>query len=210
MRNYEDNERNGARLGLIIGLGVVGVILFIMFSIGGWFIGTYNNLVDMDENVSLAEAKVETMMQRRLELIPDLEKVVMSAAKHEENITKDIANARAGLTSALENGDAQEINEANSNFSKEINNLIQVIHENYPQLTTGEQYTSLMDQIEGSINRITTARESYNEQVSEYNRVVRKFPGSLLANIYGFEKAEEFKADAEAERTSLLIDMDKE
>ena len=121
MRNYEDNERNGARLGLIIGLGVVGVILFIMFSIGGWFIGTYNNLVDMDENVSLAEAKVETMMQRRLELIPDLEKVVMSAAKHEENITKDIANARAGLTSALENGDAQEINEANSNFSKEIN-----------------------------------------------------------------------------------------
>ena len=78
------------------------------------------------------------------------------------------------------------------------------IPENYPDLTSGQQYTSLMDQLEGSVNRITIARESYNEEVANYNKEVRHFPGNILANIFGFEEMEQFEADEAANNPNMV------
>lgn len=215
MSYYENEMRqdNGTKTAIGIALGIVVVVLFILASIGSSFIGTYNGLVEAEEKVSQAQADVQTMMQRRLELIPDLVKTAQAAADHEEAIYEDIANARAALNESTENlnemlengGDIQSIDEANSQLTTAINELL-VIVESYPTITASQQYTSLMDQLEGSVNRISVAREEYNAVVTEYNQMVRKFPGNIIASMFGFERIEPFKAD-EAANDSSLVDF---
>lgn len=201
--NYDYEEKRGIYIGVLISLVIIAIILISFLGVVGSFISTYNSLVDMQEDVNLAQANVQEKMQRRLELIPDLVETVQAYSDHEEKVFENIANARAALSSCLDNGTTEEISEANNKLSEEINNVL-AFAEDYPELTAGEQYTSLMDQIEGSINRISVARETYNEEVAQYNKKVRKFPGFILASMFGFEEIEQFKADEAAEQTQLI------
>lgn len=179
---------------------LLGILIF-----AGKCAATYNNLIDAKENVKLAKSNVETMMQRRLELIPDLVETVKMYTKHEEKIFEDIALASTALSNSWINGDPKEISEANEKVSTEINGIISVAKK-YPELTSGKQYTALMDELAGSVNRIATARDRYNQQVAIYNKKVNKFPGNIMAGIFGFEEMDEFEADKEAERTNMLVD----
>ena len=183
-------------------MSIIMITFFLMFSFVSKCISTYNNLVDMEEEAKLAKANVEDAMQRRLELIPDLTETVKASVEHKEKVYEDIANAEATLESVL-GGDVEEISEANNEVSKQINELLSTLKD-YPEVTADKEFTRLMDEIEGSINRISRRREQYNEQVSEYNKVVRKFPGFILSGIFGFEEMEQFEADEEAEKTSLV------
>lgn len=202
--NYDYNEnRKNVSAAMIAVFVAIGIILVTILSVGGTFVKTYNDLVEMEESVKHAQANVQEKMQRRLELIPDLVETVQAYSDHEEKVFADIANARAALSSSLEGGNLDEISEANNKFSEEINNLL-VVAEQYPTLTSGELYVSLMDQLEGSINRISVAREAYNDEVSRYNIKIRKFPGSVLAEMYGFKSIEEFKADEAAKETNMV------
>ena len=203
-----DTESKGYQWFGAMALAVMACFLCTVLVVVIVFMSTYNNLVDAREDVNLAQTNVQTMMQRRLELIPDLVEVVKAAADHEEKVFGDIAEAEAALTRSLESGNAQEINDTNSKLSEEINNLI-VLAREYPTLTAGQQYTSLMDQLEGSVNRITIARESYNTMVSEYNRMIAKAPTCFIANSFGFGPMEEFEADEAAEQTNL-VNMNKD
>ena len=179
---------------------LLGILIF-----AGKCAATYNNLIDAKENVKLAKSNVETMMQRRLELIPDLVETVKMYTEHEEKIFDDIAQASLVLSNSWINGDPKEISEADKNVSTEINGIISVA-KNYPELTSSEHYTALMDELTGSVNRIATARDRYNQQVAIYNKKVNKFPGNIMAGIFGFEEMDEFEADKEAERTNMLVD----
>ena len=194
-------ERRAMSAGTIIS---IGVIAFMLFSIFGTCIGTYNSMVNLQEDVELAQANVQTMMQRRLELIPDLVETTKAAAEHEEKIFEDIANARAALNSSFQSGDENSIEDANQQLSNAIDAMMVVIHENYPSISASQQYIALMDQLEGSVNRISVAREDYNKAVNSYNRVIRNFPGSILAGIFGFEKIESFKANEAANNTNIV------
>lgn len=178
---------------------IVGVVIIFGLSC----MGTYNSLVNLEEDVSQANAEVQNQMQRRAELIPDLVATVKNYTKHEEKIFSDIANARAALNASFQSGDPAEISEANSQLTARVNNLL-AIAENYPTLTSSEQYISLMDQLEGSVNRITVARTNYNELVAKYNKKVRNFPGSILASMFGFEKLEQYKADESANKMNMV------
>lgn len=199
--NYDNN--NGGKAALVIVLVILGIIAIVAITIGGKFIGTYNHLVDQQEDVKLAEANVETMMQRRLELIPDLVSTVKSYAKHEEQVYADIAEARAALGNSFNTGDLDQISEANENLSIAVNSLV-ALAEKYPDLTAGAQYTSLMDQLEGSVNRISIAREEYNKKITAYNKTVKHFPGNILASMFGFEEMKEFKADEAANNPNMV------
>lgn len=179
---------------------LLGILIF-----AGKCAATYNNLIDAKENVKLAKSNVETMMQRRLELIPDLVETVKMYTEHEEKIFDDIAQASLVLSNSWINGDPKEISEADKKVSTEINGIISVA-KNYPELTSSEHYTALMDELAGSVNRIATARDRYNQQVAIYNNKVNKFPGNIMAGIFGFEEMDEFEADKEAERTNMLVD----
>lgn len=199
--NYDDN---GGRRGLSASTWIVIVItaLFVisLISLFGSCVSTYNNLVDMEENVKLELSDVQTAMQARLEKIPDLVKVADEAAEHLETIYASIADGRSSLSAAQT---PEELDAANAQITENINQFLAVV-ENYPTITASEQYSRLMDQIEGAANRIQVAREDYNTAVYEYNKTVRRFPGTLLANIFGFDVMETFKADEAANNSSLV------
>lgn len=197
--NADNNVKKGLSTGSKITIGVVIALLLLC-------VFTYNNLVNKEEDVKQAFADVQTYMQRRIELIPDLVETTKAASKHEENITENITNARAALGNSIKSGDLQAMDDANKELTTAVNSLL-VLVENYPEITANENYITLMDQLEGTVNRISVAREDYNEAVSSYNRVVRGFPGSILANMFGFEKMESFKADDAANQTNM-VDFD--
>ena len=184
----------------VVSAWLLGILIF-----AGKCVATYNNLIDAKENVKLAKSNVETMMQRRLELIPDLVETVKMYTEHEEKIFDDIAQASLVLSNSWINGDPKEIREADKKVSTEINGIISVA-KYYPELTSSTHYTALMDEFAGSVNRIATARDRYNQQVAIYNKKVNKFPGNIMAGIFGFEEMDEFEADKEAERTNMLVD----
>ncbi len=185
---------------------VIGVIIVTSIIMGKIFVKTYNSFVESQENINLAMANVETMMQRRAELIPDLVATVKAYDKHEEIVFEGIANARAALTTSL-NGEktVESLSKADNNLSQELYNMI-ILVENYPTLNSSTQYTSLMDQIKGSVNRVTIARKEYNEQVAKYNKEVRTFPTNIVANMFGFERMDEFEAD-DAAKKILQVDF---
>jgi LemA protein len=200
--NYFDYDTEGkvSNVGTWIGVGVAAIFLIIIISIFGSCVSTYNKLIDMDENVNLSFANVQTVMQSRIEKIPDLVKVTDEAAEHLETIYANISEGRSALSAA---STPEELDAANAQITENVNQFLAVV-ENYPTITASEQYTSLMDSIEGAANRINVAREDYNAAVSQYNRTVRRFPGSLLASFFGFDTIEEFKADEAANNNSIV------
>ena len=197
---YEKEEQRRLGVGTWIAICMVVVFLISIFSMIGSCVSTYNRLIDLEEDVNLAFANVQSVMQSRIEKIPDMVKVTDEAAEHLETIYANIATGRAAMS---ESSTPEELDAANAQITENINQFLAVV-ESYPTITASEQYTALMDSIEGAANRINVAREDYNAAVSEYNRVVRRFPGSLLASMYGFEVMESFKADEEANNSSVV------
>lgn len=160
------------------------------------FVPSYNNFVGLEENVDKSYAQIENQLQRRLDLIPNLVNTVKGYAKHEEEVLTAIADARSRLAGAQS---PEEEATANAELSGALSRLLVVV-ENYPELKADQQFTQLMDELAGTENRISVARKDYNDQVSEYNRKVKSFPGVLVANITGFDEKEYFEADPGAQK----------
>ncbi len=188
--------------GLIVVIAIVAVIAII----GGMCISNYNSLVTAKETVANAESNIDTYLQRRADLIPNVVASVKSFAKHETDVIDSITSARQKLVNA---GSVAEKAEANNELSSALQSL-NIVVENYPELKSDATYVALMDELEGSENRIATARKDYNDAVKAYNNKVIKFPANIFANIFGFEKADYFEADEGAEKApdvgSLLGD----
>ncbi len=183
----------------------VGIVIGVIGAIIGMFILSYNSLVTGDEKVKLAKSNVQNMMQRRLELIPDLVETVKAYTKHEETVLANIASARQTLNNSIQNNeDAEALDEANTQLSNSIGALVKVVREDYPELASSQQYISLMDQLEGSVNRISVAREAYNEEVAKFNIKVRNFPTNIVAAMFGFEQYDDFEADEAANKTNMV------
>lgn len=174
---------------------VLGIIAAILIGLLLMFIPSYNNFVGLEENVDKSYAQIENQLQRRLDLIPNLVNTVKGYAEHEEEVLTAIADARARLAGAES---PEEEATANSELSGALSRLLVVV-ENYPELKADQQFTQLMDELAGTENRISVARKDYNDQVSEYNRRVKSFPGVLVANITGFDEKEYFEADTNAQ-----------
>ena len=179
----------------IILFAVIGVFV-LFFGVG---CSTYNGMVSTDEDVEKAWNNVETQYQRRGDLILNLAKTVVKAAKTEENILKEVVSARASATSM--NIDASKLNADNikqfeaaqSKLNGTLSRLMVVV-EKYPDLKSIPQFQKLNDEIAGTENRISTARTDFNEAVAIYNKKVRRFPNNILAGMFGFEKRSGFSA----------------
>jgi LemA protein len=142
----------------------------------------YNDIQTKDEEVNNQWAQVESQLQRRSDLIPNLVKVVKSYATHEETVFKDVADARARMAGAIQTKDPQQISKAQGQFDGALSRLL-VVAENYPQLKANEQYTRLMDELAGTENRIAVARMDYNNTVRDYNAYIRQVPTNFTAMI---------------------------
>ncbi|MGB2993585.1 MAG: LemA family protein [Paenisporosarcina sp.] len=177
--------------GLVPILIVVGIIVVLALML----IPSYNGFVNGEENVDQAYAQVENQLQRRLDLIPNLVETVKGFAKQEKDVIDSVTEARARLAGA---GSPQDQAEANDELSGALSRLLVVV-ENYPELKSDANFRQLMDELAGTENRLSVARQDYNNEVADFNRKVKRFPGALLAGIFGFDEKEYFKADAAAQ-----------
>jgi LemA protein len=170
---------------------LVGVLLLFLI-VGGGACGTYNSLYGKREVVKQQWSNVDVNLQRRADLIPNLVNTVKGYTKHEEQVFSEIAQARSRLLNPQATPDEKIA--ANAQMDSALSRLL-VITENYPDLKASEQYRNLMTQLEGTENRIGVARRDYNEKVAEYNISRGHFPGVIFANLFGFQREEEFKVD---------------
>ncbi|WP_434402211.1 LemA family protein [Planococcus sp. 11815] len=171
---------------LVIGLIVIAVAVF-----GS----SYNNFVQLEEDVNQSYAQLESQLQRRLDLIPNLVETVKGFADQEQEVIDSVTEARSSMANA---GSVEEQAEADAELSGALSRLLVVV-ENYPEIRSSENFQQLSDELAGTENRIAVARQDYNGSVTEFNREVRSFPGNMVAGIFGFDEKEYFEADAGAE-----------
>jgi LemA protein len=165
----------------------------------------YNSLVEKQQNVEQSWAEVENQYKRRADLIPNLVSTVKGYASHESETLEKVTDARARATSV--NITADELNEENlAKFQKAQNELtgalktLLAVSEAYPDLKANENFKDLQVQLEGTENRVTTARSRYTEAVRDYNTAIKKFPTLIYAGWFGFDAKPQFKAEAGAEK----------
>jgi LemA protein len=158
----------------------------------------YNTIQTMDETVNQAKGQIETQLQRRADLVPNLVETVRGVAKQESTIFISVAESRARLSGAVQSGDVEEMAQANQALTQGIGRLLAIV-ENYPELRSSESFRALQDQLEGTENRISVARQEYNTAVGTYNAYIRRFPYNLTARVFGQGPREYFEAAPGAE-----------
>jgi LemA protein len=184
---------------------VLGVLLLFiaLFSINGC--NTRNTLVEMDVNVTKQWHQVENQYQRRMDLIPNLVATVQQYADFEKSTLAEVVAARAKATqitidpSKLDAASMQKFQEAQGAISSSLGRLL-AVSENYPNLKANESFMGLQTQLEGTENRITAERKSFNDLVGDYNGAVRKFPANIWAGIFGFQQKQFFESQAGSEK----------
>jgi len=182
--------------GLIVLLVVVGAVVVVALS----FMGTYNRLVQMDEQVNQAWAQVENVYQRRLDLIPNLVETVKGYAAHEKSTFIDVTEARAKAAGTISRDvitdpqKFQQFQESQTALSSALSRLMVVV-EKYPDLKANENFLSLQAQLEGTENRIAVERGRFNEAAQMFNTKIRQFPTNIIGGMFGFRAKEYFKSD---------------
>ena len=180
-------DKNRDRSALKIFAIVFGVIILLTLI---WGVSSYNSLIGLKENVENQSSNIDTQLQRRADLIPNLVNTVKGYASHETEIMEAISQSRAQLSGATT---MPEKAQADSNLTSALNRLM-VIVENYPDLKASSNFTSLMDELSGTENRISVARKDYNDSVRNYNQKTKTFPTVIIANMLGFSQKEYFEA----------------
>ena len=172
----------------------------------------YNRIQTLDEQVNAYEGNIKVQLQRRADLVPNLVETVRGYARHEESIFTQVAEARSRLAGAVQGGNVTQMAEANQALTGALGRLI-AIAEAYPELKANENFRALQDQLEGTENRIATARQDYNTAVQEYNGYIRRFPQVVTAKITGAKQRPYYELTtpgaAEAPRVNFGTDTTK-
>lgn len=180
------------------------ILLGVLLALVVWGVSAYNGLVSKEESVNEKWGAVQTVYQRRADLIPNLVSTVKGYAEHEQSTLQEVTAARSRATSINidpSTATPEQIEAwmaAQQELSSALGRLI-AVSENYPDLKANQNFLSLQSQLEGTENRISVERQRYNEAVKEYNVSVRRFPNSIFASIFGFDKKPMFEAQAGAE-----------
>src|ERR1043165_4419157 len=191
--------------GLLIGLGAIVLIIIVLLLM---VVGSYNGLVTKQQGVNAQWALVQTQMQRRADLIPNIVATVKGVAGREERVFTKIAEARSQLLSTISNPNAttdQKI-AADNNLTQAMRDggllgtggRFLSIAENYPQLKSNESFLKLQDELAGTENRLATARRDYTLAAQDYNTTRNRFPTVLIAGLMGFKEQAYFKGDESA------------
>ncbi|MBK7049129.1 MAG: LemA family protein [bacterium] len=171
-------------------------------------VGQYNKVIGLQEGVDGQWANVENVYQRRADLIPNLVETVKGYAEHERETLEAVVNARAKatqvqteLTPEAMNDPAtmQKFQAAQAELGSALGRLMVVV-EKYPDLKANQGFLDLQAQLEGTENRITVERRRFNELAQGYNTTIRRFPMSMMAGMFGFDKKGYFEAAEGAEK----------
>ncbi len=181
---------------------VIPVVILVLLAL--WGISKYNGLVDIDQNVKSQWSQVENQYQRRSDLIPNLVNVVKGYATHERETLEGVITARSKATSTtinasdMDEATLKRFQQSQDALSSALSRLL-VVAEKYPDLKANEQFLDLSKQLEGTENRIATARRDFNNAAQEYNTKRNKFPTVIIAGITGFRERPYFTAQAGSE-----------
>ncbi|SDF14388.1 LemA protein [Pricia antarctica] len=181
----------------LIALIIIGVIAFGLYR---WGVGFNNKAVELEADAKTAWSNVESSYQRRNDLIGNLVKTVQGAADFERGTLTDVIEARAKATSTtidagnLTPQNMEAFQQAQSGLTGALSKLMVVV-ERYPELKANQNFLELQSQLEGTENRINVARDRFNEKVNLYDVHTSKFPGKLLAGMFGFEEMARYSAD---------------
>ncbi len=182
---------------------IVAVLVIAVIFI--WGAGGYNDMVSEQEGVETAWAQVENQYQRRADLIPNLVNTVKGYAAHESSTLENVIAARAKATQVTvdaANATPEQMaayQAAQGELSQALGRLM-AIAEAYPDLKANTNFRDLQAQLEGTENRITIARQNFNEAAKNYNTMIRRFPKNVLAALFGFEKKPYFEAETGVEK----------
>ncbi|PIT93704.1 LemA family protein [Candidatus Falkowbacteria bacterium CG10_big_fil_rev_8_21_14_0_10_43_11] len=171
-------------------IGIIAVVIIVSL------FGYYNKFITANEQIDGQWAQVEAQYQRRFDLIPNLVESVKGIMAQEKDVFGLIADARtkyAGATTVNEKAEAAT--EVESALSRLL-----VVMENYPELKSAENVNTLMAQLEGTENRISVERGRFNNTVRDYNVMVKRFPGNMMAGMFGFDERSYFEAAAGSEQ----------
>ena len=191
--------------------GLLVILVFIIIVCALALMGSYNRLVGLDQNVNKKWGDVQTVYQRRTDLIPNLVNTVQGAANFEKSTLTDITNARASVgrvqldpnKAPTDAAQLEQFQAAQGQLSNALSRLLVVV-ERYPELKSNQSFLSLQAQLEGTENRISVERNNFNGAVQDFNVAVRRFPTNLIAGMLGFPPRPFFQAQQGAERAPTV------
>lgn len=185
-----------SKSGLLVILGIIVVLFF-------WGCGTYNSLINVDQEVKTKWSNVETNYQRRTDLYSSVVKTIEGSANFEKSTLQAVVEARSKATSVKvdvnDPASLEKFQQAQAGLQSSFGRLLAVV-ERYPDLKTTAAFQGFQTQIEGTENRINVARQDYNGSVQKYNLKVKRFPGTILAGMFGFHEKSFYKADEGSEK----------
>ena len=190
-------------------LSIPVIIIAVVAVIAIMCVSDYNSLVSSEESVDTAWSQVENVYQRRADLIPNLVNTVKGYAAHEKETLEGVVSARAKATQMtidptnLTPEAIEKFQAAQGELGSALGKLL-AITENYPDLKANENFKELQAQLEGTENRIAVERKKFNETAQVYNTSIRKFPRSIVASMFGFERKPYFKAQEGAEQAPTV------
>ncbi|MBI2136293.1 LemA family protein [Candidatus Woesearchaeota archaeon] len=185
------------KMNLLIGLGIVGGIILLLVL---WYVGIFNSLIRLNEEVNNKWAQVETQYQRRVDLIPNLVNTVKGAANFEQTTFEEITKARSQWQTA--SGTEAKVKAAN-NVESALGRLLVVV-ENYPQLKATQNYLALQDELANTENKIAVERGRFNDAVRNFNAKIKTFPSNIVAGKLGYVDRTYFNAKPEAENAPTV------
>jgi LemA protein len=184
-----------------LGLGCLAILVAVILIVGLSFMGTYNRLVTLGQDVDRSWSEVENQYQRRADLVPNLVSTVQGAANFEKETLTAVTEARASVGRAtITPGKAPADPETLARYQQAQDQLgsalqrLLVVAERYPELKANQNFRDLQAQLEGTENRITVARGRFNESAQAYNTMILKFPTNLMARVLGFQEKPYFRA----------------
>ena len=179
---------------------VIIVVVVILVAIIAGLVSNYNGVVSLSEEVDNKFATIDTMLQRRADLIPNLVNTVKGYTNQEQAVIDSVTDARAKLAGANSVGEKAN---ADQELSTALSNLLVVV-ENYPDLKSSQNFINLSDELAGTENRIATARKDYNDAVKEYNTKIKRFPTNIVSGMFGYGEKEYFQASEGSEEVPTV------
>lgn len=176
------------------------VVVVILIAIIAGLVSSYNGVVSLSEDVDNKFATIDTMLQRRADLIPNLVNTVKGYTNQEQAVIDSVTDARAKLAGA---NSVEEKANADQELSTALSNLLVVV-ENYPDLKSSQNFINLSDELAGTENRIATARKDYNDAVREYNTKIKRFPTNIVSGMFGYGEREYFQASEGSEEVPTV------
>jgi LemA protein len=191
---------------------VLGILFLVVFVGGFWAIGVYNGLVTLRNRFKNAFSQIDVQLKRRYDLIPNLDETAKGYLKHERETLEAVIKAR---NIALAASQAAAANPADPNAMRSLGaaegglagalSRLMVVSEQYPDLKANQNMMQLTEELTATENKVSFARQAYNDTVMTYNTARETFPTVLLSGMFGFAPAELFKIDDPTERTAPKV-----